>query len=73
MSFFYIMNRLMGTNLFKGSTAPNLDILNFSLNDMMDLISSKVVFTVKSVRQISSFGRAIEGLFMPVKIVYYTL
>lgn len=70
---FYIAGVYIGGNLFKGSTAPNLDILKFSITDLLKHVSDSLSYDLVSYAQNTIFGQAIEGLFMPIRIVYYTL
>ncbi|CAN8065626.1 unnamed protein product [Agarophyton chilense] len=70
---FFINGRYLGDNLFRGSTSPNFDIRSF---DVVNVVRAQVRFisyTIRSYFVRTRFGGAIEGLFMPIRVVYHTL
>lgn len=72
--FFSISGSFLGDNLFRGQTAPNLDILNFDPVALQKIREGQtsLVYTVQSYYVETRFGGAIEGLFMPLRVVAYT-
>lgn len=70
---FYIAGVFISNDAFHGSTAPNLDILTFSISEFLAHVTDILSYTLRSYYQRTIFGGAIEGLFLPVRVVYYTL
>lgn len=72
--YFFINSGYLGDNLFASNTAPNLDIRTFDLRSIVRSGASFISYTIKSYYvKTERFGGAVEGLFMPLRVVYYTL
>ncbi|PXF49377.1 hypothetical protein BWQ96_00693 [Gracilariopsis chorda] len=72
--YFFINGGYLGDNLFASNTAPNLDIRSFDLRSIIRSGASYISYTIKSYyTRTDRFGGAVEGLFMPLRVVYYTL
>lgn len=69
---FSVNDVFQGDNLFRGSTAPNLDILSFNVGQYLRPGTSELRLKLRSYLTDTVFGRAIEGLFMPVVAFYRT-
>lgn len=69
---FLISGQPRGNGLFRGSTAPNLDILSFDVLGLVQSGVSSISYTFRTYVTNTVFGRAIEGLFLPIRVVYYT-
>ena len=70
---FFINQNFKGDNVFKGNTAPNLDIVTFDISEVVRTLVTRITYTIKSYFVRTRFGGAIEGLFMPIRVVYHTL
>eukprot|EP00179_Madagascaria_erythrocladioides_P008511 CAMPEP_0198312630 /NCGR_PEP_ID=MMETSP1450-20131203/3934_1 /TAXON_ID=753684 ORGANISM="Madagascaria erythrocladiodes, Strain CCMP3234" /NCGR_SAMPLE_ID=MMETSP1450 /ASSEMBLY_ACC=CAM_ASM_001115 /LENGTH=472 /DNA_ID=CAMNT_0044015581 /DNA_START=1 /DNA_END=1419 /DNA_ORIENTATION=- len=70
--YFFLGQSYMGDNLFRGSTAPNLDIRDFDISGHVNSGISRLDYTLKSYYTHTVYGAAVEGLFMPIRIVKYT-
>lgn len=67
---FFLNDILQGDNLFRGSTAPNLDINTYDILSIVKGGATKIKYSLRTYLINSSFGPAIEGLFMPLRITY---
>lgn len=70
---FYLGGEYLGNNLFAGTTAPNLDIVEFDATHQVRAAQDIIAYTVESYRTNTVYGEAVEGLFMPIRVLYYTL
>lgn len=70
---FFINKKLVGENLFSGTTGPNFDIRTFDILRLVRSGASEVLLTIKTIFETTRRGGVIEGLFMPVRVVKYTL
>jgi len=61
-----------GDNLFHGSTAPNLDIKEFDVSTQVQS-SSSIKYLFQTYLVYSVWGQAIEGLYAPVRVLYYEI
>jgi hypothetical protein len=69
---FYIGGKYFGDNIFRGSTAPNLDIKTFDLGSQIITGSStSLSYKFETYYVNTVFGGAVEGLFDFVKVVKY--
>lgn len=71
--WFYINNHRLGNNLFRGTRAPNLDILSWPVGRYIRRGAHRITYRFKTYYVRSRFGGAIEGLFMPIRVVKQTL
>lgn len=70
--YFYVGGQYFGNNLFRGTTAPNLDINTFNLgNSIVTGGSRSLSYNFKTYYVNSVFGGAVEGLFDFVKVLKY--
>lgn len=70
---FFINGGYRGDNLFRGTRAPNLDIRTFDITSVVRSGAHSIVYTIRSYLVHSRFGPAVEGLFMPIRVVLYRL
>lgn len=70
---FFINNVFKGNNLFRGSTAPNLDIRTFDILPIVKTGVRSITYTIKSFFVQTRFGGAVEGLVYPLRVTYHTI
>ena len=69
---FYVGGKLIGDNIFRGSTAPNLDIKSFNVGTSLVNAKTRTLnYYFQTYLVHTRFGNAIEGLFDFVKVFKY--
>ena len=68
---FYLGGKYMGDNIFRGRTAPNLDIVDFDVSGLVNQGIHSLEYKVETYYVNSIYGGAIEGLFMPIRVLKY--
>uniref|UniRef100_A0A7S1XCS1 Uncharacterized protein n=1 Tax=Compsopogon caeruleus TaxID=31354 RepID=A0A7S1XCS1_9RHOD len=72
---FWVNDHYFGDNLFKGGIGQGMDILTWDLSQMDLSLKKAITFKVESYLTPNSAGTSssVEGLFMPIHLVRYTM
>lgn len=70
--YFYINGVSKGMDLFKGATAPNLDIHSFDVGSLVKSGVKQLLFTFVPYSEDGASGK-VDGLFFPITVARYNV